>query len=95
MAKNKVMGSRELVKTISEETGVPKHQVQVVLDGLSNLAYRHAKNGFKIPGLGKLVLVDRQARTARNPKTGELVQVPAKKALKFRIAKAYKDAVLS
>ena len=47
-----------------------------------------------IPGLGKLVLVHRKARQGRNPATGEPVHVPAKKVLKFRIAKAAKDAVM-
>ena len=54
-----------------------------------------AKNGFKVPGLGKLVLVDRAARVGRNPKTGEAIEIPAKKAVKFRVSKACKDAVLN
>jgi DNA-binding protein HU-beta len=58
------------------------------------LAYKEAKKGFVLPGLGKLVLVDRKARIGRNPKTGEAIQIPAKKVVKFRIAKAAKDAIL-
>ncbi|MDE3193496.1 MAG: HU family DNA-binding protein, partial [Chloroflexota bacterium] len=46
-------------------------------------------------GLGKLVLVDRKARMGRNPATGEQIQIPAKRVLKFRIAKQAKDAVLA
>ena len=46
------------------------------------------------PGLGKLVLVDRKARQGRNPQTGEVIQIPAKKVVKFRIAKACKDSIL-
>jgi DNA-binding protein HU-beta len=56
------------------------------------LAYREAPNGFTIPGLGKLVLVHRKARMGRNPATGEPIHIPAKTVLKFRIAKAAKDA---
>ena len=60
----------------------------------ATLAYAEACNGFTIPGLGKLVVVDRKARLGRNPKTGETIQIPAKKALKFRVAKAAKVACL-
>jgi DNA-binding protein HU-beta len=47
-----------------------------------------------VPGIGKIVVVNRKARTARNPQTGVPIEIPAKKALKFRIAKAAKDAIL-
>ena len=59
------------------------------------LAYKHAKDSFTIPGLGKLVLVNRRkARVGRNPATGETIQIKAKKVVKFRVAKAAKDAIL-
>jgi len=59
-----------------------------------NLAYKNAKSGFTVPGLGKLVLVDRKARMGRNPATGETIKIAAKKVVKFRIAKACKDAIV-
>jgi len=49
---------------------------------------------FTLPGLGKLVLVNRKARIGRNPATGESIQIPAKRVVKFRVAKAAKDAIL-
>jgi DNA-binding protein HU-beta len=58
------------------------------------MAYKGAKDGFVIPGLGKLVKVNRKARMGRNPATGATIQIPAKIVLKFRIAKAAKDSVL-
>jgi DNA-binding protein HU-beta len=58
------------------------------------MAYKGAKNGFTVPGLGKLVLVNRKARIGRNPATGETINIPAKRVVKFRVAKACKDAVL-
>ena len=61
---------------------------------LGALAYKHAKDSFTIPGLGKLVLVNRKARVGRNPATGETIQIKAKKVVKFRVAKAAKDAIL-
>jgi DNA-binding protein HU-beta len=58
------------------------------------MAYKGAKDGFTVPGLGKLVKVKRKARMGRNPATGETIKIKAKTVLKFRIAKAAKDAVL-
>lgn len=80
--------------TLAERTGLQKKEVQSVLDELANLAYAEAKNGFTIPGIGKLVQVNRAARQGRNPATGETIQIPAKTVVKFRIAKACKEAVL-
>jgi len=84
----------ELIAEIAQRAGVERKTAETMLDCLARLAYEHARDEFSVPGIGKLVLVDRKARVARNPKTGEPVQVPAKKALKFRIAKAAKDAIL-
>ena len=68
--------------------------VLIVLENLVALAYKEAKNTFTLPGLGKLVLVNRKARMGRNPQTGEAIKIPAKRVVKFRIAKAAKDAIL-
>jgi DNA-binding protein HU-beta len=65
-----------------------------ILEQLADLAYKNAKNTFTIPGLGKLVLVNRAARIGRNPATGEQIQIKAKRVVKFRVAKAAKDAIL-
>ena len=80
--------------TLAEKTGLSKKDVANFLDELSQLAYQEAKDGFTLPGLGKLVLVQRAARVGRNPATGEQIQIPAKKVVKFRVAKACKDAIL-
>ena len=66
----------------------------LVLEEMANLAYKEAKNGFTLPGLGKLVLVNRKARMGRNPQTGEPIKIPAKRVVKFRVAKACKDSIL-
>ena len=71
-----------------------KKQVTAVIDALVNLAYKEAKNKFTLPGLGKLELKNRKARMGRNPKTGEPIQIKAKRVVKFRVAKAAKDAIL-
>jgi len=83
----------QLIEQLSSEQ-VSKKQVKALLTTLTEIAYREAKNGFTIPGLGKVVLVKRKARTGRNPATGAAIKIPAKTVLKFRVAKAAKDAIL-
>lgn len=67
-----------------------------MLEALVELAYKEAKSAgeFTIPGLGKLQKKHRAARMGRNPATGESIQIPAKTVVKFRVAKAAKDAIL-
>ncbi len=93
MAPKKPMTKAQLVAKLAENNGLTKKQVSDLLADLANLAYKEAKVGFTIPGIGKLVVVSRKRRKGRNPATGETIVIPAKKVLKFRIAKAAKDAV--
>ncbi len=88
------MTKSQMLGRLAEKTGVSKKAASQFVDELVKLAYKEAKNSFTIPGLGKLVLVDRKARLGRNPATGEQIQIPAKRVVKFRIAKAAKDAIL-
>jgi DNA-binding protein HU-beta len=90
----KALSKTEIISKLAEKNGLTKKQVKQLLEDLANLAYQEAKNSFTVPGLGKLVLVERKARLARNPRTGEMVQVPAKKVVKFKVAKACKEAIL-
>ncbi len=84
----------QTIKELAERTGLEKKKAAEVVDTLVQMSYENAKDSFTIPGLGKLVLVNRAARMGRNPATGEQIQIPAKRVLKFRIAKQAKDAVL-
>ena len=88
------MTKSQVLKHLAEKTGISKKAAGLFVEELVKLAYREAKNSFTIPGLGKLVLVNRAARIGRNPATGEQIQIPAKRVLKFRIAKQAKEAVL-
>lgn len=90
----KPMTKSQIIASVAETSGIDKKQATAALEALATLAYENAGDGFTIPGLGKLVKVDRAARMGRNPATGETIQIPAKTVLKFRIAKAAKDAVL-
>ena len=94
MAGPKAMTKSQTMTALAEANGVTKKAAAEFVESLVGLAYNEAKKGFTIPGLGKLVLVNRKARMGRNPATGEAIHIPAKKVLKFRIAKAAKDAVL-
>ncbi|MDD2240302.1 MAG: HU family DNA-binding protein [Kiritimatiellae bacterium] len=94
MAKAKAMTKSQIVTAVAEKAEITKKEAGAALEALAALAYKNAKNGFTIPGLGKLVLVNRKARMGRNPATGETIKIAAKKVLKFRVAKAAKDAIL-
>ncbi len=90
----KAMSKSAIAAALAAKVGVTKKQANEFLAVLSALAYGQAKNGFTLPGLGKLVLVQRKARMGRNPQTGQAIKIPAKKVVKFRVAKAAKDAIL-
>ncbi|MFI5305006.1 MAG: HU family DNA-binding protein [Nitrospiria bacterium] len=91
---SKPLTKSQILDQLSKNLEVSKKQVNEMLEELSNLAYKEAKNAFTFPGLGKLVVVNRKARMGRNPQTGAAIKIPAKRVLKFRVAKACKDAVL-
>ncbi len=90
----KSLTKSQVIAAIAETVGLSKKQMGEVMDTIVDLAYKNAKNSFTLPGLGKLVLVNRKARIGRNPATGEQIQIPAKRVVKFRVAKAAKDAIL-
>lgn len=90
----KAMTKSQIIAGVAEATGIAKKQAACALEALVKMAYKGAGDGFTIPGLGKLVKVRRKARMGRNPATGETISIPAKTVLKFRIAKAAKDAIL-
>jgi DNA-binding protein HU-beta len=109
----KALTKSQVAAALAEKIGISKKQSAQFLEELASLAYKNAKNTFTLPGLGKLVLVNRKAREGRNPqKVAEanklpaddprraqllkeaIVHIPAKRVVKFRVAKAAKDAIL-
>ena len=90
----KALTKSQTVASVAETVGITKKQAGQCLEALVALAYKNAKNSFTVPGLGKLVLVNRKARMGRNPATGETIKIAAKRVVKFRVAKAAKDAIL-
>lgn len=89
----KPLTKAQLIAALADTTGMSKKEIISVMTAQCELAYTEAKNGYTIPGIGKLVVVNRKARKGRNPATGEAIQIPAKRVLKFRVAKAAKDAI--
>ena len=92
----KAMTQTQLVKAIAEACEVTGAKAKQILSFLSETAVKEVKkNGlFIVPGLGRLVRVERKARMGRNPATGESIKIAAKKVVKFRIAKSAKDAIV-
>jgi DNA-binding protein HU-beta len=89
------MTKDELVAKVAESAGIKKVDLQKALDAIIHTIIETIKTGDKvnITGLGIFKLKDKKARLARNPKTGESIQVPAKKAPKFLPSKNFKEAV--
>jgi len=93
----KTLSKSETAAKLAEAAEISKKQANLVLAAQADLAYKNAKNTFVIPGIGKLVLVERPARKMImrfGPKAGQEITVPKKKVVKFRVAKAAKDAII-
>jgi DNA-binding protein HU-beta len=90
----KAMTKSQIADHLAKKADVTKKTAVQFLDDFSTLAYKEAKNTFVVPGIGKLVLAHRKARMGRNPQTGAAIKIPAKRVVKFRVAKAAKDSIL-
>jgi len=86
----------QLIAALSEATSMSKKDVAGFMDKLTEVVYREVKKSGEciVPGFGKLVKANRKAREGRNPATGETIKIPAKTVVKFRLAKAAKEAIL-
>jgi DNA-binding protein HU-beta len=90
----KAMSKAKIADHLAGKLDTTKKAANMFLDELAALAHKEAKNSFTLPGLGKLVLVNRKARMGRNPQTGAAIKIPARRVVRFRVAKAAKDAIL-
>ena len=95
MPEKKPMTKTQIVEHLAKKLDLSKATSKAILDELGDLAAKKTKTigEFMIPGVGKLVKQKRKARIGRNPATGETIKIPAKTAIKMRLAKAFKDAV--
>jgi DNA-binding protein HU-beta len=91
-----MMTKSQIVAHLAEKVGIPKKAAAEDLAELVTVATKQTKGSgqFVVPGLGKAVKANRKARMGRNPQTGEAIKIPAKTVVKFRLAKAFKDAVV-
>jgi DNA-binding protein HU-beta len=90
----KGMTKSQVAAHLADKVQISKKAASQFLEELASLAYKQAKNVFTLPGIGKLKLAHRKARMGRNPQTGAPIQIKAKTVVKFRVAKAAKDAIL-
>jgi DNA-binding protein HU-beta len=90
------MTQSQMLDVLAKDTDMSKKDVKSVLDALTDLALKEVKKSgeFTLKGIGKLIKQHRKARMGRNPATGEAIKIKAKTVVKFRVAKATKDAVL-
>jgi DNA-binding protein HU-beta len=93
---DKALTKSQIAAHFAEKFSLTRKQAAEVIEEMANLAYNETKKKgeFTIPGIGKLVKQKREKRMGRNPATGEAIQIPAKTVMKFRVAKAAKDAIL-
>ncbi len=90
----KSMTKSAIIGHLAQKNNLSKKQIVDLMESLQTLAVKEAKNVFVVPGFGRLVLANRKARMGRNPQTGEPIKIPAKRVVKFRLAKSLKDSVL-
>ncbi len=93
----KALTKSALAGAIADKAGITRKQASGILAHIADLAYKNAKNTFTLPGIGKLVLANRPARKMImrfGPNAGQEITVAAKRVVKFRVAKACKDAIL-
>lgn len=85
----------QLIADIAESTDTTKVQVRAVLEQLAQIVGDQLDNGGEItlPGVGKLKVTERPARTGRNPSTGAAIEIAAKKVIKLVVAKGLTDSI--
>lgn len=89
------MNKTELIALMSEKAEISKKDAEKALTAFTNVIADALVDGDKVQlvGFGTFEVVERAARTGRNPKTGEAIEIAASKSPKFKASKALKDAV--
>ena len=90
------MTKSELINTLVKTAKLEKKHAKVFLESLTDVVTKEIKKGGEVPltGLGKFKVSRRKARMGRNPQTGEAIKIPAKKVVKFTVAKTLKDTIM-
>lgn len=89
------MNKKEFVKVIAEKTGFTQKDTKVFLEGFEGAVSETLAAGddIRLTGFGTYSTSARAARTGRNPQTGEAMEIPASRGVKFKAGKALKAAV--
>jgi DNA-binding protein HU-beta len=89
------MNKADLVNSISQSTGMTKTKTNQVLDVITNIITETLAKGDKVTlvGFGTFTTSERKARKGRNPKTGEIIDIPAKRVAKFKAGSSLIDTV--
>ncbi len=89
------MNKNDLVSAVSGATGIPKANANTIVDSIFDNITGSLRSGndVRLIGFGTFSVAQRQATTGRNPRTGEAIQIPARRQAKFKAGKALKDAV--
>ena len=90
------MTQSEVIRHFAEKTGMKAANVKQLFNELNVLAAAEveSRGEFIVPGFGKLVKAERKARQGRNPATGQVIEIPSRTALRFRVSKRLKAAAL-
>jgi len=93
----KSLTKNQIIAKIAEEAAISKAQARAAIDAIADLSvkYAAADDGFTIPDFCKVHIKTQRERTMRDPRTRELLEVPAKRKLRFTLKKAAKEAILS
>ncbi len=91
------MNKGEMTVTVAEKAGLEKGQAAAAIDAFLEAVKEALQRGERVSliGFGTFQVVQREARMGRNPKTGEQIEIPAKKQVKFKPGKALSDSVNS
>jgi DNA-binding protein HU-beta len=90
------MTQAQIITALADACDLNKTVVKDLLEKMEALAVKETKRSgkFVVPGFGRIVKSDRKARMGRNPATGEAIKIPAKKVVKFRMAKSISDQIV-
>ena len=89
------MTKADLIEKMASDADISKAAAEKALDSMIDAIMKTVKKGNKVAlaGLGTFSASKRKARKGRNPKTGETINIPARKVPKFSAGKAFKDAI--
>ena len=90
------MNKTDLIAALAQSSNLTKADASRCVDSFLDIIQSTLSAGESVtlPGFGAFSVKDRAARTGRNPQTGAAIKIPAKKVVKFRVAKACKEAIL-